>query len=104
MEAGAAAVGPPPVPSKQKVAASPKLADAHDQALRLAEAQRRGGRTIEAPETAEPALVGKTAGVVAEVALKLVGSEHVQTLHGKLHRQGVKLERVGSDGRVREAR
>ena len=54
---------------------------------------------IEVIETAEQALVNKTAKVVEEIGLKKVGSDHVQTLHEKVRRQQVEVERLGPDGK-----
>src|ERR1700722_6415913 len=56
--------------------------------------------TIEIIETAEPALVNKTARVVEEVGLKKIGSDHVETIRDKLRRQQVEIERLGADGKV----
>ena len=55
---------------------------------------------IEVVETAEHALVGKTARIVEEVALRKVGTDHVETVHDKLRRQQVEIERRGADGKV----
>jgi stress response protein YsnF len=55
--------------------------------------------TIEIRETAEQALVSKTARVVEEVGLKKIGSDHVETVHDKIRRQQVEIERLGPDGR-----
>lgn len=57
-------------------------------------------RTIHVVETAEHALVNKTARVVEEVELQKIGSDHVETVHEKLRRQQVAIERVGADGKV----
>ena len=60
---------------------------------------------IEVVETAEHALVNKTARVVEEVSLKKIGTDHVETVHDKLRRQQVEIERVGPGGKViRESR
>jgi uncharacterized protein (TIGR02271 family) len=56
--------------------------------------------TIEIVETAEHALVNKTARIVEEVGLKKVGSDHVETIRDKLRRQQVEIERLGPDGKV----
>ena len=48
-------------------------------------------RTIEVVETAEQALVDKTARVVEEISLKKVGSERVETVHEKLRRQQMEI-------------
>ncbi|WP_342641014.1 DUF2382 domain-containing protein [Rhodoligotrophos ferricapiens] len=136
-----------PLPPAQKVAVTPKLADAHNDVLRLAEEQLNVGKqmvetgktrvrrfvterpvsadvtlheehadvirkavtdpnyvgdidwadsTIEVVETAEHALVNKTARIVEEVSLKLTGSDHVETVHDKVRRQQVEIERVPS--------
>jgi hypothetical protein len=44
-------------------------------------------------------LVSKTARVVEEVALKKIGSDHVETVRDKIRRQQVEIERLGPDGR-----
>src|SRR5215813_6039337 len=56
--------------------------------------------TIEIRETAEQALVSKTARVVEEVAQRKIGSDHVETVRDKIRRQQVEIERVGPDGRL----
>lgn len=56
-------------------------------------------RTIHVVETAEHALVSKSARVVEEVELSKIGSDHVETVHEKLRRQQVEIERVGADGK-----
>ena len=56
-------------------------------------------RAIEVVETAEQALVSKTARVVEEVSLKKVGSEHVETVHEKLRRQQAEIEHVDVSGK-----
>jgi uncharacterized protein (TIGR02271 family) len=150
VEAAAAAITAAPIAAEQKVAVSPKLAEAHDEVLRLAEEQLQVGKrmvetgrtrvrrfvterevsadvtlheehadvlrravtdpkyigeidwadtAIEIRETAEQALVSKTARVVEEVALKKIGSDHVETVRDKIRRQQVEIERVGPDGK-----
>ena len=56
--------------------------------------------TIEAIETAEHAVVKKTARVVEEVSLRQFGSDHVETIRDKLRRHEVAFERIGPDGKV----
>ena len=51
-------------------------------------------------ETAEHALVNKTARIVEEVSLKKIGTDHVETVKDKIRRQQVEIERVGADGKV----
>ena len=55
---------------------------------------------IEVVETAEHALVNKTARSVEEVSLKKIGTDHVETVKDKIRRQQVEIERVGADGKV----
>jgi len=55
---------------------------------------------LEVVETAEHALVNKTARIVEEVSLKKIGADHVETVKDKLRRQQVEIERVGADGKV----
>jgi stress response protein YsnF len=49
---------------------------------------------IEVVESAEHALVGKTARIVEEIGLKSVGSDHVETIHEKLRRQQAEVVHV----------
>ena len=56
-------------------------------------------RAIEVAETAEQALVSKTARVVEEISLKNVGTEHIETVHEKLRRQQAEVTRVDASGR-----
>jgi uncharacterized protein (TIGR02271 family) len=141
-----------PLAAVQQVAVSPKLADAHDEVLHLAEEQLEVGkraietgrtrirrfvtereasadvnlhdehaevirravtdpkflgaidwadREIEAIETAEHALVNKTARIVEEVSLKKIGKDHVETVKDKVRRQQVEIQRVGAGGKER---
>ena len=57
-------------------------------------------KQIEVVETAEHALANKTARIVEEVSLKKIGTDRVETVHDKIRRQQVEIERVGPDGRV----
>ena len=59
---------------------------------------------IEVTETAEHALVNKTARVVEEIALRKVGTDHVETLHEKLRRQQADVVRVDATGRPMDQR
>jgi uncharacterized protein (TIGR02271 family) len=144
-----AAVAAAPIAVVQKVAVSPKLAEAHDEVLRLAEEQLQVGKrmvetgmtrvrrfvterevsadvtlheehaevlrraitnpkyigeidwadaTIEIRETAEQALVSKTARVTEEVGLKKIGSDHIETVYEKLRRQQVEISEAGDIG------
>jgi len=58
---------------------------------------------IEVVETAEQALVNKTARVVEEVSLRKKGDEHVETIHEKLRRQQAEVEKVDTTGKPRRA-
>ena len=139
-----------PLAASQAVAVSPKLAQASEGVLRLAEEQLQVGkqmvetgetrvrryvterevkqdvslheehaeilrraisepiageidwadRTLHVVETAEHALVSKTARIVEEVELRKLGSDHVETVAEKLRRQQVEIERIGADGKV----
>jgi len=93
--------------TERDVAADVTLHEEHAEVLRRAVTEPRyladvdwADRSIEVVETAEQALVNKTARVVEEVALKKVGSDHVQTLHEKVRRQQVEVERLGPDGKL----
>lgn len=155
VEAAVASTAVTPMPEAQKVAVSPKLAEAHEQVLRLAEEQLQVGKrmietgktrvrrfvterevsadvtlheehaevlrraisdpkylgtvdwadaTMEVAETAEQALVSKTARVVEEIALKKIGSDHVQTLHEKVRCQQAEVKRLSPEGKVLETK
>jgi uncharacterized protein (TIGR02271 family) len=56
-------------------------------------------KEIEVVETAEQALANKTARIVEEVSLRKIGTDRVETVHDKIRRQQVEIERVGPDGR-----
>jgi len=150
VETVAAAVAAQPIVAEQRVAVSDKLAEKHDEVLRLAEEQLEVGkrmvetgktrirrfvterevsadvtlheehaevlrqavtdrafvgdidwadRTIEVVETAEQALVNKTARIVEEVGLRVTGTDHVETVHDKVRRQQVEVERLDASGR-----
>jgi uncharacterized protein (TIGR02271 family) len=51
-------------------------------------------KTIEITETAEQAVVNKTAHVAEEVVIRREGSDHVETVRGTVRRQQVELERL----------
>jgi uncharacterized protein (TIGR02271 family) len=57
-------------------------------------------KTIEVVETAEHALVNKTARIVEEVSLRKIGADHIETIRDKIRRQQVEIERLGPDGKV----
>jgi stress response protein YsnF len=52
--------------------------------------------TVEVLETAEEAVVSKSARVAEEVVVGKTGSDHVQTVHDTVRRQQVEVERVPS--------
>jgi uncharacterized protein (TIGR02271 family) len=56
-------------------------------------------KTIEITETAEQAVVTKTARVAEEVVIRREGSDHVETVRDKVRRQQVELERLPRDVR-----
>lgn len=56
-------------------------------------------RAIEVRETAEQALVSKTARVVEEISLKKVGTDHIETVREKLRRQQAEIQRVDAAGK-----
>jgi len=91
--------------TERDVSADVTLHEEHAEVLRRAVTDPKflanvdwADKSIEVIETAEQALVSKTAKVVEEIALKKVGSDHVQTLHEKVRRQEVAVEHLGPDG------
>jgi uncharacterized protein (TIGR02271 family) len=92
--------------TERPVSADVTLHEEHAEVLRRAITDPRyigqvdwADSAIEVRESAEQALVGKTARVVEEVALRKIGSDHVETIHDKIRRQQVEIERLGPDGK-----
>jgi uncharacterized protein (TIGR02271 family) len=93
--------------TEQEVAADVTLHEEHAEVLRKAisdptyvgEIDWADG-TVEVIETAEHALVNKTARIVEEVSLKKIGSDHVETIRDKIRRQQAEIERIGADGKI----
>jgi len=93
--------------TERDVSADVNLHEEHAEVLRRAVTDPKfvgdidwADREIEMVESAEHALVNKTARVVEEVSLKKIGTDHVETVHDKLRRQQVEIERVGPGGKV----
>ena len=51
-------------------------------------------KTIEITETAEEAVVNKTARVIEEIVVRKQGSDRTQAVHGTVRRQQVEVERI----------
>src|SRR6516225_1698995 len=97
--------------TEREVSADVTLHEEHADVLRRAVTDAKyigeidwADATIEVRETAEQALVSKTARVVEEVGLRKIGSDHVETVHDKIRRQQVEIERLGPDGKPIPAR
>jgi len=93
--------------TEREATADVKLHEEHAEVLRRAIADPKtvgtidwADQEIEVVETAEHALVNKTARIVEEVSLKKVGTDHIETVKDKLRRQQVEIQRVGADGKV----
>jgi uncharacterized protein (TIGR02271 family) len=93
--------------TERDVAADVTLHEEHAEVLRRAVTDAKyvgdidwADDSIEVVETAEHALVSKTARIVEEVSLKKVGSDHVETIKDKIRRQQVEIERLGAGGKV----
>ena len=93
--------------TERAVSADVNLHEEHAEVLRRAVTDPKyvgdidwADQEIEMVESAEHALVSKTARVVEEVGLKKIGTDHVETVHDKLRRQQVEIERVGPGGKV----
>lgn len=56
-------------------------------------------KVIEITETAEQAVINKTAHVAEEVVVRREGSDHIETVRDKIRRQQVEIERPSSDTR-----
>jgi uncharacterized protein (TIGR02271 family) len=93
--------------TERPVSADVTLHEEHAEVLRRAISDPKyvgtvdwADQEIEAVETAEHALVNKTARIVEEVSLKKIGMDHVETVHDKIRRQQVEVGRVGPDGKI----
>ena len=67
-----------------------------DRVATQADLAAQGSRTIELTETAEEAVVGKTARVVEEVLIGKQTGEHTETIHDTVRRTQVELEELPS--------
>ena len=92
--------------TEREVEANVSLHEEHAEVLRRAVSQPASladidwnDAEIEVVETAERALVSKTARVIEEIELKKVGTDHVETIHEKLRRQQAEFVRMDANGR-----
>lgn len=93
--------------TEREIATDVTLHDEHAEVLRKAITDPKyvgnidwADNEIEVIETAEHALVSKTARIVEEVGLKKIGADHIETIRDKLRRQQAEVERIGPDGKV----
>lgn len=93
--------------TEKEVAANVTLHDEHAEVIRKAISDPKyvgdidwADDDIEVVETAEHALVNKTARIVEEVGLKKIGADHVETIRDKIRRQQVEIQRVDAQGKV----
>jgi uncharacterized protein (TIGR02271 family) len=93
--------------TERPVSADVTLHEEHAEVLRRAISDPKyvgnidwADQEIEVVETAEQALANKTARIVEEVTLRKIGTDRVETVHDKIRRQQVEIERVGPDGKV----
>lgn len=89
---------------EEPVEANITLHEEHTEVMRRAISDRDNVKdidwseaTIEVTETAEEAVVGKTARITEEVVIRRQGSDHTQTVHDKVRRQQVEVERLPVD-------
>ncbi len=92
--------------TEREVAQDVTLHEEHAQVLRRAISEPAtltsidwADSEIEVVETAEHALVSKTARVVEEVGLKNVGTDHIETVHEKLRRQQAEVLQFDAAGK-----
>jgi uncharacterized protein (TIGR02271 family) len=90
--------------TEKPVEASITLHEEHAQVLRKAISDPNyiadvdwSDRTIEVIESAEQAVVSKTARVVEEVVVRKEGTDHVETVRDKVRRQQVDVEHMDAD-------
>ena len=91
---------------EKEVAADVTLHEEHAEVLRKAISDPKyigeidwADQEIEVVETAEHALANKTARIVEVVALRKIGTDHVETIRDKIRRQQVEIERVDAQGK-----
>jgi len=60
-------------------------------------------KTFEITETAEQAVINKTAHIAEEVVIRVEGSDHVETVRDTIRRQQVELERTARDRDLKKA-
>ncbi len=75
-----------------------------DRIATQADLAAQGSRTIELTETAEEAVVGKTARVVEEVLIGKQTGEHVETIHDTVRRTEVEFEELPAETTVPRVR
>ncbi|HSZ50604.1 MAG TPA: DUF2382 domain-containing protein [Caulobacteraceae bacterium] len=92
--------------TEREVSQDISLHDEHAEVLRRAVAEPASYKDvdwadseIEVVETAEHALKNKTARIVEEIALKKVGTDHVETITDRLRRQQAEVVRTDAQGR-----
>jgi uncharacterized protein (TIGR02271 family) len=92
--------------TEREASADVKLHEEHAEVLRRAITDPKfvgdidwADKEIEVVETAEHALVNKTARIVEEVSLKKVGTDRVETVRDKIRRQQAEIQRIGADGK-----
>ena len=93
--------------TEKDVAADVTLHEEHAEVIRKAISDPKfvgdidwADEDIEVVESAEHALVNKTARIVEEIGLKQVGTEHVETIRDKIRRQQVEIQQLDAQGRV----
>src|SRR3974390_224815 len=93
--------------TEKEVATNVTLHDEHAEVIRKAISDPKyvgdidwADDDIEVVETAEHALVNKTARIVGEVGMKKIGTDHVETIRDKIRRQQVEIQRVDAQGKV----
>lgn len=94
--------------TEKPVEASITLHEEHAQVLRKAISDPNyiadvdwSDKTIEVIESAEQAVVSKTARVVEEVVVRKEGTDHVETVRDKVRRQQVDVERLDAEKQKR---
>lgn len=92
--------------TERPVEASVTLHEEHANVLRRAIADPNyiadidwSDKTVEVTESAEQAVVNKSARVVEEVVIRKEGTDHVETIKDKVRRQQVEVERLDAEGK-----
>ena len=96
--------------TEKPVEASVSLHEEHAEVLRRAVANPEfisdvdwSDKMIEVAESAERAVVSKSARIIEEVVIRKTGTDHVETIRDKIRRQQIDIEHFDAEGKKKAA-